>query len=221
MRKLHRTTGAAATAAALTTTLLATTLTTSLTLGPAQAGSPAPQRAGNTSLARVLAADGNHFDHQWGDFDILDRAVRTVLREKPDSPVRTLAQGRERLTAFLPTDRAFRALVGSLTGTRPRTEKRAFVRLAALADVDTVETVLLYHVVPGATITRRQALRADGAELATAQGGTVTVRVHGRRVALKDADPDARNPRVDAFNLNKGNRQIGHAIDRVLRPVDL
>ena len=41
------------------------------------------------------------------------------------------------------------------------------------------------------------------------------------RVTLVDADRNDRNPAVVKFNINKGNKQIAHAIDRVLRPVDL
>jgi hypothetical protein len=78
--------------------------------------------------------------------------------------------------------------------------------------------------VPGATITKAQARKADGAALTTAQGGTITVRVPFRRaplVVLVDQDPDDRNPFVVRFNLNKGNPQIAHGVSRVLRPVDL
>jgi hypothetical protein len=38
---------------------------------------------------------------------------------------------------------------------------------------------------------------------------------------LVDADPDVRNPRVVATNINRGNPQIAHAINRVLLPLDL
>ena len=76
-------------------------------------------------------------------------------------------------------------------------------------------------IVPGATITKKQAAKADGAELTTAQGGTVTVKVSGKKVTLKDADPNDANPRIVAFNVNLGNKQIGHGINRVLRPLDL
>ena len=81
--------------------------------------------------------------------------------------------------------------------------------------------MLLYHVVVGATITKKQAAKADGAKLTTAQGGTITVKVKGKKVTLKDADPDAANPRIVAFDINKGNKQIGHGINQVLRPLDL
>jgi hypothetical protein len=42
-------------------------------------------------------------------------------------------------------------------------------------------------------------------------------------VILVDKDKDARNPRViiPLRNINKGNKQIAHGIDRVLRPIDL
>ena len=130
-----------------------------MTALPAAPASAAP---GQRSLATVLAADGHHFDRKWGDFDILDKAVMTVLAAKPDSAVGVLADGSSALTAFLPTDRAFRRLVHDLTGKRPRTEKATFNRLAKVAGVDTIEAVLLYHVVPGATITYSQAKASDG-----------------------------------------------------------
>ena len=64
-------------------------------------------------------------------------------------------------------------------------------------------------------------VEADGKKLTTAQGGTVTVKVKGKKVILVDADPDLANPRVIATDINKGNRQIAHAINRVLLPLDL
>lgn len=178
-------------------------------------------KLGHRSLAKVLAKDGGGFDRNWNDYDIVDNAVRAVLTAKPASQVGVLAKGKVALTAFLPTDRAFRRLVRDLTGTRYRTEAQVFAAVALLG-IDTIETVLLYHVVPGATITYKQALRANGAELTTAQGGTITVRVvYGSFVRLRDADPDDRNPWVVQPNINKGNKQIAHGINEVLRPLNL
>lgn len=187
-------------------------------------GAPAQAATGQRSLATVLAADGHGFDRRWNDFDILDNAVSAVLAAKPNSAVKVLADGSTPLTAFLPTDRAFRRLVTDLTGKRPRTERATFTRLAAAAGIDTIEAVLLYHVVPGATITYAQARKSDGAALKTAAGLTlgVNVRKHGR-IALVDKDPNDGNAviRKAGKNINHGNRQIGHAISRVLRPADL
>ena len=207
--------------------LLASVLTT-MALGASVAALPAAPAAsaapGQRSLATVLAADGHHFDHTWGDFDILDAAVTTVLKAKPDSAVGVLADGSTALTAFLPTDRAFRRLVHDLTGKRPRTERATFNRLAKAAGVDTIEQVLLYHVVPGATITYAQAKASDGAALKSALGPVirVNVRKHGR-IALLDRDPDDANALVkpSARNINKGNLQIAHGVNRVLRPANL
>jgi len=180
---------------------------------------------GTSSLAAVLLADKSGFDHNGADYDVLTAAVLAVLKAKPASKVSVLTDGSVALTAFLPNDRAFGKLVKDLTGKAPASEKATFDAVAGLG-IPTVETVLLYHVVPGATITAKAALGSDGAKLTTAQGGTVTVDVdtcshHAPRVTLADADTNSRDPKVIAFDINKGNKQIAHGIDRVLRPIDL
>ena len=182
-------------------------------------------KVGKRSLAQVLAKDGTRLDHNWQDFDILEAAVVAVVTAKPNSPVALLTDGSVRLTAFLPTDQAFRELVGDLTGKRPGTEKKVVAKLLALAGVDTIETVLLYHVVPGATLASPKVVAASkkGTKLTTAQGGKVKVTNRKGNITLVDKDPDIANPVVilNGVDINKGNRQIGHAIDRVLLPIDL
>ena len=180
---------------------------------------------GTRSLAAVLTADGNQFDRNWYDYDIVTEAVLAVLANKPKSPVGLLTDGSVALTAFIPNDRAFQSLVADLAGKRLSSEKAVFEAVAGLG-IDTVETVLLYHVVPGATITAKQAAASNGAMLTTAQGGTVGVRVLSKRlplIQLRDKDTNDRNPFVNPFalNVNKGNKQIAHGITAVLRPVDL
>lgn len=189
----------------------------------AAAIAPAAQSAtsGTRSLAKVLAKDGGGFDHNWSDYDIVDNAVQAVLKAKPTSAVGVLADGKTRLTAFLPTDRAFRILVEDLTGKKPKSERATFNAVASLG-IPTVETVLLYHVDPDTRINYRQALKSDGARLTMASGGTVKVDVRkGNRIKLIDADRNDDNPRIVKRNINKGNRQIAHGINRVLRPVNL
>ncbi|MFI5933785.1 fasciclin domain-containing protein [Actinoplanes sp. NPDC051494] len=194
-----------------------------LAAGPAGAtGRTKP--LGTRSLAAVLTADTGGFDRNGWDYDIVTAAVLAVLKAKPGSAVGVLTDGTTALTAFLPDDTAFKKLVADLQHSRRLpSEKAAFTAVAGLG-IDTVETVLLYHVVPGATIDRRAALKSDHAALTTAAGAAVTVDVYGWRrnsVKLIDADRSDRDPRVVRFDLNKGNRQIAHRIDRVLRPVDL
>jgi uncharacterized surface protein with fasciclin (FAS1) repeats len=189
--------------------------------GPASAHTASTTTAGTRSLAAVLARDGSGFDQNWSDYDIVDNAVRAVLAAKPSSPVKVLADGTVPLTAFLPTDYAFARLAHDLTGRWYPSEKAVFTVVASLG-IDTVEAVLLYHVVPGATITYRAALHSNGAKLTTAQGGTITVHVrYCWIVRLGDNDPDAPDPTVVQPEINKGNVQIAHGISRVLRPVNL
>lgn len=190
---------------------------------PAQAAG-GTDKPGRTSLAEVLAADGLHFDHTWSDFDILDQAVNDVIGAKPDSPVALLADGDTELTAFAPTDGAFRRLVADLTGSKPKNEQATYDAVGGLG-VDAVEQVLLYHVVPGAPITWRDARKADGARLTTAQGETVKVNVKRKKgkIVLVDQDRDDKNARIyyRLRDINKGNRQIAHGVSAVLRPFDL
>lgn len=189
---------------------------------PLAVAAPAEAAPRTRSLAAVLASDGNHFDRNRNDFDITAEAVKAVLRANPDSPVAVLADGDTALTAFLPTDRAFKYLNEELTGRFLKDEKRTFNSLVDAVGVETIEDVLLYHVVPGATINRKAAFRSDGAELTTALGPTLEVNVVNRStIRLIDADTNDDNAKIVRFDINRGNKQIAHGINAVLRPVDL
>ena len=206
---------------------------TGLALAPAaQASAPTATKApsvakaavGTNSLAAVLTKGGVAFDKNWHDYDIVTAAVLAVLKAKPDSAVKVLTDGSVALTAFIPNDRAFQKLVKSLSGKTLKSESAVFAAVAALG-IPTVEAVLLYHVVPGATITAKMALKSNGANLKTALGSTIHVAVyrHGPQISLWDKDYNSRNPRVilSQTDINKGNLQIAHGIDRVLRPINL
>ncbi len=183
---------------------------------------------GNRSLASVLQANGGGtFDRNWYDYDILTQAVLAVLKAKPGSPVGLLTKGDVALTAFLPNDRAFQVLTADLTHKWYGSEKQVFGGLVKAVGVDAIEQVLLYHVIPGATITSKDALNANGATLKTAlPGATIKVKVlskYFKLIELKDNDPNDINPIINprAFDINKGNKQIAHGIIFVLRPADL
>jgi uncharacterized surface protein with fasciclin (FAS1) repeats len=187
-------------------------------LAPAAAAAP-----GEDSLASVLTAEPAAFDDEASDYDILTAAVLAVLKAKPDSKVTVLTDGAVELTAFLPTDGAFGSLVESLTGTRSDTEQATFDAVTGLG-IDTVETVLLYHVVPGAAVDAGAVLDSDGAALKTAAGPRVKVDVRSdTNIALIDKDRNARNAQVvlEQTDINAGNKQLAHGVDRVLRPADL
>jgi hypothetical protein len=198
-----------------------------LAAGGGLALAPAASAAsGTSSLAALLASDGDTFDRNWYDFDILDQAVAAVLAAKPGSPVAVLADGTVPLTAFLPNDRAFQVLAWDLTHRWYGSEQQVLTALAGAVGIDAIEQALLYHVVPGVTIDSATALASDNAVLTTAQGGTFKVDVLSKRAALvqlKDQDKNDVNPFLirRQLDLNAGNVQIAHAITFVLRPADL
>ncbi len=210
--------------AALAASALA--LTAVQAMAPAANARVDARATGEAPLAGLLTSDGDQFDQNAKDFDILTEAALAVVAAKPGSPVALVADGTQRATVFAPTDQAFRVLVKDLTGKTIRSEKKIFDSLVALAGVDTIEQVLLYHVIPGKTLTSGKVLKADGAKLMTATGKTLKVDVRMKpslRVTLKDKDKDARDARavLTSLDLNKGNKQVAHGIDRVLRPMNL
>ncbi len=190
----------------------------------------AQEEAPPPSLADVLLSDGDTFDRNSYDFDILTQAVLAVLEAKPDSQVAALTDGTAPLTAFIPNDRAFWALVGDLTGQYygffKVKEQQVFDAVASLG-IETVESVLLYHVVAGATIDSNTAANVPyNTPLTTVQGGDIRVRPivpAFKWIALGDNDPNDFDPFVipSKFDINAGNPQIAHGIALVLRPADL
>ena len=180
------------------------------------------------TVVDVLAADGQAFDTKWNDYDIVERAALTVLEAKPGSAVGALADPNATLTVFAPTDRAFRQLVHDLTGVRPATEARTFNKLVkAVAGlvgeantIDTIEAILLYHVVPG-NVPSSVALGLDGTKVTTASGVSFRVVV-GTSVRLADKDRDAANAQLllGRLDIGAGNSVI-HTVNRVLRPINL
>lgn len=205
-------------------TLASTALISAGLLAPSSATAAEP--TGTRSLASVLTADGNQFDRNSSDYDVLTEAVLAVLKAKPNSPVSVLADGNVALTAFLPNDFSFKLLAKDLTGKYRWSEKATFQSLVDAVGVDTIEQVLLYHVVPGATIDSGTALKSDNVALTTAQGGKFTVDVISKRfgvVQLRDQDRNDFDPLLvpGKLDINKGNKQIAHGIFLVLRPLDI
>jgi uncharacterized surface protein with fasciclin (FAS1) repeats len=203
-------------------TLVAAASTVALAAGTIGLAAPAQAAPGTNSLYDVLAKDltkkgAPSYDKKGGDFDILTAAVLTVLDAKPSSAVGVLADGSVKLTAFIPNDAAFKR-TGKALGITAKNEAKLATKYVKTLGVDTIESVLLYHVVPGAKIPAKVAAKADGAKLDTALGQKVTVKVSKRGIFLKDRNNDIANPKVIVTNINKGNKQIAHAINRVLIP---
>jgi hypothetical protein len=203
--------------------LVGAALTTAIAVPAVSAAAPAP--AG--SVLALLEADGTAYDSNWYDFDILEAAGRTVLGAKPSSPVSALAVPNAGLTVFAPNDRAFQVLTWSLTGKWYSTEAgvvNGLVGALGANAVDTIESVLLYHVHAG-KITAADAKAASGSSISTVLGPTIGVRYYPwlNAIVLRDQDPNAVNPWVvnSKANIFVGTNSVVHGISLVLRPVDL
>ncbi len=174
------------------------------------------------SLGSILLADtsGPELRNANGDdYDILLAQVLRVLEAKPDSPVGILLDPTVPVTAFLPNDDAFLA-TGLVTG-RTSAEQAFDRRLSAAFAVDEIEQVLLGHVVVGQTLDSSVVVESDGASLTTAAGTTLTVEVRddGSIAVVDDAEGNRDALLVlDAIDINLGQVQIGHTVDRVLLP---
>lgn len=194
-----------------------------LAAAPLAFAAPAQAAPGNTSLAEVLLADttkkGNpSFDDKGKDFDILTAAVLAVLDDDPSSTVSVLTDGDVKLTAFIPTDGAFTRTAKGL-GVTAKNEEKLTGKLVSTFGIDGIEDILLYHVVPGVKINAKAASQSDDAKLTMANGQTVKVNVKKNgNIFLKDQAKGVDNPQVVVTDINKGNKQIAHAINRVLLP---
>lgn len=197
--------------------LAAAAATTAMSGVATAGGAPPPEPT--LTLAEILLSDGDDFDDNPWDYDIVTQAVLlfpglVAAASNPDAE----------LTVFLPNDNAFAWLVKDLTGSFPASEEDGFAAVASLG-LPTVEAVLTYHIVAGPPISFATAQQADGAVLTTLQGGTIEVDVKGRRnqnVQLIDADTNDTNPKVvDGDVGGEALNGYAHGISRVLRPVDL
>jgi hypothetical protein len=179
------------------------------------------------SAVDILLADGDTYDRNWYDYDILAVAAGAVLGAKPDSKVGELADGTIAKTVFAPNDRAFQVLVASLTGRWYWSEEKVVTKLLeslGTGAIDTLEAVILYHVVDG-TIDYNTAKSLAPVNVASNLGPEIGVR-YNRWLGilyLVDQDRNALNPWVikSQRDLNLGNPQIIHGISLVLRPMDL
>lgn len=173
-----------------------------------------------TSLADVLDISNQAFDSDNTDFDILTAAINAVLDAKSESAVSVLADADTAVTAFIPTDGAFRKLVWQMGEHDWQTisEQAVFNAVAGLG-IDAVETVLLHHVVVGPAIDLKTAVGADGAALDSAAGQDLNVEV-GTSIRIDGSYGGYWSARISLArtDINEGNDQLAHVINNVLVP---
>lgn len=183
-------------------------LTTVTAAAPAEA-------AGNRSILSRISGSG--FDTNSRDFDIARTMIKRVLKTKPNSPLRLLGRGSTRATAFLPSDGVMRAEAAAF-GSPARRESSVynFFLTAGSPDINDLETFMLGHVIFGKTLDRRDIGLRVGRTTRVANGKTYRVTRVSGAIRLVDSDRFSADPTIRRWNLNSGNRQVIHVVDRVM-----
>ncbi len=188
-----------------------------------------PAAAVPSTLAEQILADADgEFDRNRYDFDIIGEVVKAILDPSNEvtSQLGAAAQVVDGgITAFLPNDRAFQLLAWDLTGKWIRDESNIIPAILSVVDLQTVNTIVEYHVIAGATIDSAAALQADGVSLTSVMGASFTVDVLNQKRALvrlidndrNDWDPFLVRSKLD----NVASNGIWHGISQVLRPIDV
>ena len=182
--------------------LAAAVVALAVAAAPAAAKKPAAKAAASPTIVdTVVALSGaSGFDDAHGDFDILREAV---LATGLDGALARKGQ----YTVFAPPDQAFLDLTGAAT------EADAFAAVAGLG-LDTVATVLKYHVVRGARtadeVVPATRLRTLTRAFITKDAGSATL-VDGAGREIDIVAPDAAV-------VSNG---VIHVIDGVLLPTAL
>ena len=149
------------------------------------------------------------------------RSSDKILAENPSTPLALAADpASPKLTVFLPNDRAFQALAADLLGFRYwfASETTVATALVQALPTSTLETVVQYHVIPGADIDSKTALSVPrGTALTTLQGGKIMVtpvRTFGTAI-LSDNDRNDIDPFLVQSKLDieeqRHRRRVGTA----------
>lgn len=174
---------------------------------------------GINAISTVIGVQDFAFDSDLSNFDIFTFLTLDVLGKRPNSRLWRMADGTVPMTAFIPTDRAFKKLVKALTGVNYNSERKIY-NIARTLGTDKLNQILLYHFVFGAPLLAEDVLAANNTFLTTPRKVTIRVVYDGTELKLRDKDRDRINPRVilSRVNLNGENNQVVHPINGVLIP---
>ena len=194
-------------------------LVLALTLVPL--AGPAAADDGPT-ITDIAVGDGT-FDKNGADFDILAAAV---VATGLDSTLATPDLG---VTVFAPVDFAFRRLVRDLGGPWKAPEADVATWLVENVGAETIESVLLYHVVAGEVYSSDVVPGLQGVDVPTLLGPTFQVFIQYEKgtddlkaIWLRDQDHDDANAQLVLSGLDiQASNGVIHVINRVMRPVDL
>ena len=164
-----------------------------------------------------------------GRYNIIGQTVIALVQNGVLDDADVAALQTAEITAFLPTDIAFRRLVADIQGTKwwRVAEGDVIPALVGVLGLETIGEVVKYHIFPGGKVDYRTALslddnRRNGTEVSIEMynGGMLDI---DRRYWLLQLDDSgeagfgSNNPFVAQRNIDGGNA-IVHGISEVLLP---
>lgn len=205
----------------VTTVLLATTILVGALAGPASA-----DRDNDGNFVDFVAQQA---EKKRGNFNIIGQVVLALADAGVLTSDDVSALASAEITAFLPTDFAFRRLAADVADKRVWRVRESEVIgiLTGALDLNTIGAVVKYHIFAGGQVDYRTALRLDDnrrngtdAIITMYSGGELGIDRRGRWLQLDDAGTaglGSNNPYVIARNIEAGNALV-HGISEVLLP---
>lgn len=176
---------------------------------------------GGTNFVGFIAAEA---DKPKGNFNTIGNVVLALAQNGYFTNYDLTALTTADITAFLPTDFAFRRLVADLKGVSvwKVQESEVIPFLAGALGLDAIANVVKYHIFAGGRVDYKTALSLDsnrgaGTNVSVPMYNGGSLGIDRRVIFLQLKDNGGNNPWVIGANINAGNALV-HAIDKVLLP---
>ena len=205
---------------------MSTMLVVAMMVGAAALPAAASHKTRNGDFVEFVAQQA---EERKGNFNIIGQVVLALADAGVLNAADLDSLSSAELTAFLPTDKAFRRLAADISGTKwwKVKESQVIPILTGALDLATIGAVVEYHIYPGGKVDYRTALKLDankrdGTEvfITMYSGGDLGIDRRGHKLQLDDAGSaglGSNNPYVVRRNIKAGNALV-HGISEVLLP---
>lgn len=205
---------------------IATMLVAAMMVGAAALPAAASDKSRSGDFVEFVAKQA---EKRKGDFNVIGQVVLALADAGVLTATDLEALSTAELTAFLPTDKAFRRLAADISGTKwwKVKESQVIPILTGTLDLATIGAVVKYHIYPGGKVDYRTARKLDtnkrnGTEvfITMYSGGDLGIDRRGGKLQLDDAGTagfGSNNPYVVRRNIKAGNALV-HGISEVLLP---